>query len=41
MAQFYIYFVKNFVVTMAPITKLTKKTKRSAKGLGVDETKIY
>ncbi len=29
MAQFYICFIKNFVVIMATITKLTKKTKKN------------
>jgi hypothetical protein len=41
MAQFYRYFIKKFPVIMALITKLTNKTKRSAKGLGVDQTKVY
>jgi hypothetical protein len=28
MAQFYKWFIKKFVVIMAPITKLTRKTKK-------------
>jgi hypothetical protein len=42
MAQFYKCFIKNFVVIMAPINKLTIKTKNFlwieelSKGLGID-----
>jgi hypothetical protein len=42
MAQFYKCFIKNFVVIMAPINKLTIKTKtflwieELSKGLGID-----
>jgi hypothetical protein len=40
MAHFYRCLIKNFVAIMAPITKLTIKTKMS-KGLGIDQTKVY
>jgi len=41
MAQFYICFMKNFVVILAPITKLIKKidfsfNKGMSEGLGID-----
>ncbi len=46
MAQFYKCFVTNFVVIMAPITKLTKNInfsldKGMSKGLGVDQMEVY